>query len=317
MNFLDLEYFIAIAETLSFTRAAAKLHISQQSLSAHILKLEQYYQTKLFYRTAPLTLTPAGGCLLKRVRTLMALKGRIDVEIQEIRLAGNNLLNIGILENRSTALMQSLLPKIREMYPDIRLKITEILDDNYSSALHNGMVDLMLGYRLDSELISFVPLVAEQYYLVVPKLILYNFFDKAQRKEILSASRLPISVFRGCPFLACSQTTWLKKVFEACCCENNIIPNTVVDTSSILTRLSLCISGFGIMFISSSLLSQCQELLDRSQLERLYVICVDYQPSQRYQTLGINYLAGKKLSPAVRSMIQLAQQKFPFTAEEP
>ena len=46
MNFSDLECFLAAAEEKSFTRAANRLYISQQSLSAHILKLEKHYQAK-------------------------------------------------------------------------------------------------------------------------------------------------------------------------------------------------------------------------------------------------------------------------------
>ena len=44
MNFLNLEYFLVAAEELNFTRAAKRLYISQQSLSNHIAKLEEYFQ---------------------------------------------------------------------------------------------------------------------------------------------------------------------------------------------------------------------------------------------------------------------------------
>ena len=60
MNFLHLKYFLLVAEELNITRAAERLYISQQSLSNHIQRLEQYYGTKLFYRKPPCP-SPARG----------------------------------------------------------------------------------------------------------------------------------------------------------------------------------------------------------------------------------------------------------------
>ena len=51
MNLLNLRYFLVAAEELNFTRAARRLYISQQSLSGHILKLENYFGVELFDRS--------------------------------------------------------------------------------------------------------------------------------------------------------------------------------------------------------------------------------------------------------------------------
>ena len=50
MNNLGFRYFLVVAKELSFTKAAEKLFISQQSLSAHVQRLEQYYGVELFQR---------------------------------------------------------------------------------------------------------------------------------------------------------------------------------------------------------------------------------------------------------------------------
>ena len=60
INFLNLEYFLVAAEELSFTKAARRLFISQQSLSSHIANMEKELDIALFHRTSPLTLTYAG-----------------------------------------------------------------------------------------------------------------------------------------------------------------------------------------------------------------------------------------------------------------
>ena len=60
MNFLNIKYFIAIAEEESISAAARKLFVSQQSLSEHLKKLENQIGVPLFNRETPLSLTVAG-----------------------------------------------------------------------------------------------------------------------------------------------------------------------------------------------------------------------------------------------------------------
>lgn len=60
INFLNLKYFLILSEEMNFRKAAHKLYITQQSLSGHIQKLEEYFGVPLFYRSTPLRLTPAG-----------------------------------------------------------------------------------------------------------------------------------------------------------------------------------------------------------------------------------------------------------------
>ena len=74
MNFLNLKYFIVTAEEMNFTKAAKRLFISQQSLSNHIAKLEDYFGVQLFDRNTPLTLTDAGESLLKSARKILNVK---------------------------------------------------------------------------------------------------------------------------------------------------------------------------------------------------------------------------------------------------
>ena len=61
MDLISLYYFQELSKDLNMTKTAERLYISQQTLSNHIQRLEQYYGTKLFYRKPSLSLTPARG----------------------------------------------------------------------------------------------------------------------------------------------------------------------------------------------------------------------------------------------------------------
>ena len=66
MNFLNLHYFLVTAEEMSITRAAKRLFISQQALSAHISNLEKEYGVQLFDRSPAFSLTYAGKRFRRR-----------------------------------------------------------------------------------------------------------------------------------------------------------------------------------------------------------------------------------------------------------
>ncbi|MFR8166846.1 MAG: LysR family transcriptional regulator [Enterocloster sp.] len=67
MNFDNYRYFAAAAEELNFTKAARKLFMTQQALSKQIDKMEKEYNTRLFNRETPMSLTPAGECMYRHV----------------------------------------------------------------------------------------------------------------------------------------------------------------------------------------------------------------------------------------------------------
>lgn len=92
MNFLNLAYFHAIARAGSISGAAKEMYISQQSMSAQLKKLEEHFGTPLFYRTTPLTLTPAGARLLHGAEEIL---DRYPVRSLSIQYRRNRLLSSG------------------------------------------------------------------------------------------------------------------------------------------------------------------------------------------------------------------------------
>ena len=81
----SLKCFAAAAEELNFTRAAKRLFISQQALSSHISKLEEYYGVRLFDRGIPMTLTDAGRALQKHAREILSSVDDYAREVQDIK----------------------------------------------------------------------------------------------------------------------------------------------------------------------------------------------------------------------------------------
>jgi DNA-binding transcriptional LysR family regulator len=110
-----LRYFVAAAEELHFTRAAARLFIAQQALSRDIARLEQELATQLFVRTTRrVALTPAGERLLVRAREILALH---DATWRELRPVARTYVADLLSEGRRTGLI--VLEAAREAAPDV------------------------------------------------------------------------------------------------------------------------------------------------------------------------------------------------------
>ncbi|MEU1022315.1 LysR family transcriptional regulator, partial [Streptomyces sp. NPDC005904] len=85
MQFQQLHYFVAVAETRHFTRAAEKVHVSQPSLSQQIRALEKELGAELFSRArGNITLTDAGEALLPLARRILADADTARIEVQEL-----------------------------------------------------------------------------------------------------------------------------------------------------------------------------------------------------------------------------------------
>ena len=105
----SLKCFAAAAEELNFTRAAKRLFISQQALSSHISKLEEYYGVRLFDRGIPMTLTDAGRALQKHAREILSSVDDYAREVQDIKNFRQGELTVGIPVTRGTIMLPPLL----------------------------------------------------------------------------------------------------------------------------------------------------------------------------------------------------------------
>ncbi len=84
MNFLSMQYFSMVAREKSFTKAAAKLYITQQTLSAHIAAIEKELGCQLIIRRVPLELTYAGQIFLKYAVDIQKKYENMEYEFKDI-----------------------------------------------------------------------------------------------------------------------------------------------------------------------------------------------------------------------------------------
>jgi DNA-binding transcriptional LysR family regulator len=141
VRLLDLEYFVVLAEELSFSRAADRLYLAQQAVSAQIGQLERRLGVQLVERsTRPIQLTAAGAVFLEHARGLLAAA---DAAVEATRqAAGGGTLRIGFLPAAALELTQPILSSYARSHPQVRVELRERRIDDTSGGLRTRDVDV-------------------------------------------------------------------------------------------------------------------------------------------------------------------------------
>ncbi|MES4887894.1 LysR substrate-binding domain-containing protein [Streptomyces sp. NPDC096012] len=145
MQFQQLQYFVAVAETRHFTRAAELVHVAQPSLSQQIKALERELGADLFLRArGNITLTGAGEALLPLARRILADADTARHEVQELVQLRRGRVRLGATPSLCTGLLPDVLRAFHDRYPGIQLLIEESGSHDLVRELARGALDLAL-----------------------------------------------------------------------------------------------------------------------------------------------------------------------------
>jgi LysR family transcriptional regulator, hydrogen peroxide-inducible genes activator len=146
MEIHQLRYFLAVAEEASFSRAAAREHVAQPSLSQQIRKLEAEMDQRLFDRLPrSIVLTEAGKRLLEYARKVLAEIADARCCLDDLQRDVSGRLVVGALPTIAPYVLADLIGKFQRRYPKVTLEITEETTENLALRLEDGTVDVALA----------------------------------------------------------------------------------------------------------------------------------------------------------------------------
>jgi DNA-binding transcriptional LysR family regulator len=141
----QLQYFIAVAEELNFTRAAERLNVVQQALSTAIAQLEALLGIKLFERTTrTVTLTGAGAAWLPYAREALAAADRAAEAAGDLAAGRAGRLRLGLAATFALDLTPLLLRAFAERFPLVELELEHFDFKNPAGGLHERRSDVAL-----------------------------------------------------------------------------------------------------------------------------------------------------------------------------
>ena len=149
MDLRDFQYFISIAETGSFSKAAMAHTIAQSALSRRIRDLEQDLGVALFYRNGRgVVVTEAGETFLARARSILSDVAQIRQDLNATQTTLQGVVTLGVPPSVGLVLLAPLLSQIRSDYPGIQMRVLEGFSGYVAEWLASGRVDLAVLYKV-------------------------------------------------------------------------------------------------------------------------------------------------------------------------
>ena len=145
MNFSSMEYFIVLSKELNFTRAAEKLHLTQQSLSAHIAGLEKELGCTLLTRSPKLDLTYGGRIFLQYAQEFHKNYLAMQRQFCDISQNHRGLLRLGAATTRGRTLLPDCIAAFQQQYPNVEISLTEGSNKALIQNLLDGDLDLAIA----------------------------------------------------------------------------------------------------------------------------------------------------------------------------
>ena len=123
MNFHNIEYFLTLVEKANISKAAESLHISQQSLSEQLKKMEEEVGAALIKRGRPMVLTPAGQVFLRAAAELSSMYHEMLDEIAAISKKDSSKITLAIPATDTPPFLAGLLTEFSAEYPEFEVQI--------------------------------------------------------------------------------------------------------------------------------------------------------------------------------------------------
>ncbi len=166
----QLQYVVAVADMMSFRRAAELCHVSQPSLSAQVAKMEAALAVSLFERDRRGVLVTAAG------QELIARARRVLVEAADLADAADRFvdpltrtLRIGVIPTVGPYMLPHVVPALRTTYPRLTLIWTEDKTDALVRAIHHGDLDAaLLALEADLDDLDHRTIAVDPFVLAVP-----------------------------------------------------------------------------------------------------------------------------------------------------
>jgi len=252
MEIRQLRYFAVLAEELNFTRAAARLHISQPPLSLQIAQLERELEVKLFDRNnRRVTLTEAGEAFLNDVRALLASLKDATVRARAVDQGLAGRIEVGLSGSHFMGPVPALIARYKASHPQVSVLLNEMNPAAQLDALRGHRIDVSISRTsVDDEELQSMPLWPDPVVAVLPK-----------GHPLSARKRLALSDLAGEAFVMLRQdTSAFARALAETCARAGLPLSAAQTVAEVPAQLALVAAGLGVALVPRS---ACRHATDR------------------------------------------------------
>lgn len=171
MELRHLRYFITVAEELSFSKAALKLHTAQPSLSQQIKDLEDDIGVQLFHRTKrKVELTEEGLVFLEQARLTLTQADKAITMARQVAAAKVQYLKIGFVPSAEIRIFPYILPRLRVKLPKLQIRTLNLKESDQIAELKKGDLDIIfINQEFQNEVFASQLILKEPLVFMLPK----------------------------------------------------------------------------------------------------------------------------------------------------
>ncbi len=285
MELHQLRYFVAVAGTGSFSRAAERCHVSQPSLSQQIAKLEGGLQHRLFDRFGRhVALTDAGRMLLERAEAILAAVDDAERKLRDSDNLKGGQVTLGVLPTIAPYLLPRILKRFMASFPGVEITVHEDVTQHLLEGIAAGDLDLALvALPVPDERLHVEPLLTEELLLALPP-----------GHRLVKRRRITLNDLLSERFILLNEMHCLGEQVLSFCRANECHPRVACRNAQISTIQNLIALGQGISLLPA--MAQKADKTNRLPYRRL-------SGSQPTRTLAVIRRKHRSSSLAVERFI--------------
>ncbi len=305
MELESLHYFMETAKSLSITETSERLFISQQTLSNHIRRVEDYYGLRLFNRQPRLQLTAAGQEVLKYAENLFENERSLSAILADLGNSDSGQITVGVTSPRCNAYLPQVLEKYSALYPKVKVSSIECTTTELEHMVHKNQLDFAVGAYVEGSFpnIQSHSTYEDPIYFCVSDRLLYQYYTHEEIVEMKerSVKGANMADFSRIPFMIPTIHNRLGEKVLQCFQAANCTPNIHYSSKHTTMIIPLCNRGLSAGFTSHMNLSGWIPLLEKDV--NVFPLYQNGKPVT--SSIKLIYHKQRYLNHFVKSFIQL------------
>ncbi|UNO38465.1 LysR family transcriptional regulator [Streptomyces sp. MST-110588] len=247
MELRQLQYFVAVVEEASFTRAAARLHLAQPGVSAQIRQLERELGQPLLVRSGrSVTLTEVGRAVLPYARAMLAAAQGVRQTVEEFTGLLRGRVAVGIISGAAARGFDvaSVLADFHDAHPQTEISLVEDSSERMLDALRHGELDIA-AVGLAEE----APPPGISFQVVIDKPLVAAVAPDDPLLADRERTSVPLAGLRDRPLISLPRGTGVRGVLERACAQAGFQPRIAFEASTPYVLARLAARGLGVAVV--------------------------------------------------------------------
>lgn len=293
MELRNLNTFRAVANLLSFHRAAQTLHYAQSTVSAQVQALEEELGVRLFDRLGrAVLLTEAGRKLLQYAERMLALEEETRLEVGSGQ-AGQGSLTIRAPETLATLRLSPVIQRFHRDHPGVGLHLTTCAHDSLGNDLRKGLIDLAF---LLTDTIAAGDMLVEA--LGTEEVVLVA----APSHPLACGGSFATAAMAGHTLLLSRSDCSYRKIFERMLAQEGVEPAAKLEFSSGTALKACLLAGLGLSILPRTAIA--------AELAQGALAVLPWEEGALEVAVLMLWLRQRWLSPNLRDFMELARQEL-------